>query len=70
VSIGVAVYPEHGNTAQEVLQAADDALYAAKSAGRDTHRLADSADRVRKVNFDSEAGPSGGPQPPRQGRGR
>jgi hypothetical protein len=39
VSIGVAVYPEHGSS-QEVLEAADDALYAAKAAGRDTARLA------------------------------
>jgi diguanylate cyclase (GGDEF)-like protein len=70
VSIGVAVCPEHGKTAQEVLEAADDALYAAKSAGRDTYRLADNADRVRKVNFDSGTGSSGGPQPPRQARGR
>jgi two-component system, cell cycle response regulator len=42
VSIGVAVYPDHGRTGVKVLEAADDALYAAKAAGRDTHRLADS----------------------------
>jgi diguanylate cyclase (GGDEF)-like protein len=57
VSIGVAVFPEHGSDAQRVLQAADDALYAAKSAGRDTYRLADP----------SAGGPSGGPQPPSAG---
>lgn len=34
VSIGVAVFPEHGNFAQEVLRAADEALYAAKQNGR------------------------------------
>lgn len=39
VSIGVAVYPTHGDS-QEVLEAADDALYAAKASGRDTARLA------------------------------
>jgi hypothetical protein len=39
VSIGVAVYPEHGGS-QEVLEAADDALYTAKAGGRDTARLA------------------------------
>jgi diguanylate cyclase (GGDEF)-like protein len=60
VSIGIAVYPEHGATAQQLLNAADDALYAAKSAGRDTYRLAEK-------QFD-EAG--AGPQPPRQIRGR
>ena len=35
VSIGVAVYPEHGNTSAEVLRAADQALYRAKREGRD-----------------------------------
>jgi two-component system cell cycle response regulator len=60
VSIGIAVFPEHGNTAQAVLDAADEALYAAKNSGRDTYRLA----------FDPAAATSGGPQPPRQVRGR
>ncbi|GAA1599532.1 GGDEF domain-containing protein [Actinoplanes couchii] len=41
VSIGIAVFPEHGETAQQVLDAADEALYAAKHAGRDTYRLAE-----------------------------
>ncbi len=35
VSLGLAVYPEHGETAEELLRAADAALYQAKSAGRD-----------------------------------
>jgi diguanylate cyclase (GGDEF)-like protein len=35
VSIGVALYPEHGNTSPEVLRAADQALYRAKHEGRD-----------------------------------
>jgi diguanylate cyclase (GGDEF)-like protein/PAS domain S-box-containing protein len=35
VSAGVAVGPEHGATAAELLRAADSALYAAKQAGRD-----------------------------------
>jgi len=60
VSIGGAVFPEHGANAQQVLEAADDALYAAKNAGRDTYRLADPSAGV----------PTGGPQPPRQARGR
>jgi diguanylate cyclase (GGDEF)-like protein len=59
VSIGVAVYPEHGADAQQVLRSADDALYAAKNAGRDTYRL-----------FDPPTTATGGPQPPRQARGR
>lgn len=35
LSLGVAVYPEHGQTAQELLLAADAALYQAKADGRD-----------------------------------
>lgn len=34
MSAGIAVYPQHGNTAAAVLEAADAALYAAKRAGR------------------------------------
>ncbi|MEV0155305.1 diguanylate cyclase [Micromonospora sp. NPDC050686] len=41
VSIGIAVYPDHATTGQRVLDAADDALYAAKAAGRDTYRVAE-----------------------------
>ncbi|MBS0374579.1 MAG: EAL domain-containing protein [Proteobacteria bacterium] len=33
-SIGIAVFPEHGATAQELLKNADGAMYEAKSAGR------------------------------------
>jgi hypothetical protein len=40
VSIGIAVYPDHGLTSAGVLGAADDALYAAKAGGRDTFRIA------------------------------
>ena len=35
VSAGVAMAPEHGSTAAELLQAADNAMYAAKQAGGD-----------------------------------
>ena len=35
VSIGMSFYPQHGHTAQLLIAAADHALYAAKSAGRD-----------------------------------
>jgi diguanylate cyclase (GGDEF)-like protein len=39
-SIGVAVFPEHGSTASRLLRSADDALYAAKDAGRDSWKFA------------------------------
>ena len=35
LSAGIAQAPEHGTTAAELLRAADNALYAAKHAGRD-----------------------------------
>jgi diguanylate cyclase (GGDEF)-like protein len=34
-SIGIAAYPGHGGTAEELLRAADQALYRAKAQGRD-----------------------------------
>jgi diguanylate cyclase (GGDEF)-like protein/PAS domain S-box-containing protein len=39
-SMGVALYPEHGETARSLIRAADDALYAAKANGRDCVMLA------------------------------
>jgi diguanylate cyclase (GGDEF)-like protein len=35
LSLGVAVYPEHGSTSDTIIRAADDALYRAKHDGRD-----------------------------------
>ena len=40
LSIGVAMYPRHGNTWEEVLHAVDQAMYAAKAAGRNCIRSA------------------------------
>lgn len=40
VSVGVSVYPRDGQTAQALLKAADGAMYQAKTAGRNTFRLA------------------------------
>jgi diguanylate cyclase (GGDEF)-like protein len=78
VSIGVAVFPEHGETAQQVLAAADKALYQAKHAGRDTYRLADGPDVIKSRvspdapdgNFDSTATTVSGSRPQRPRRGR
>ena len=85
VSIGIAVYPDHGTTGAAVLEAADDALYQAKAAGRNAYRIA----RVRgdlprgaaargfgpdsavahAGNKDAPRGLLGAPQPPRARRG-
>jgi diguanylate cyclase (GGDEF)-like protein len=35
ISAGVAVFPQHGNTGNDLIRAADSALYLAKSNGRD-----------------------------------
>ena len=38
-SAGVACYPENGDQAEELIRCADVALYEAKQAGRNTHRI-------------------------------
>lgn len=40
VSIGIASYPEHGTSGEDILRAADSALYAAKQAGRNRVEIA------------------------------
>jgi diguanylate cyclase (GGDEF)-like protein len=46
LSLGVAVYPDHGDTGLEIIKAADAALYRAKQAGRD---------RVMAAEYSAEA---------------
>lgn len=40
VSLGIAMFPQHGRTQQELIKAADEALYHAKEAGRNQLKLA------------------------------
>jgi len=40
ISLGVAIFPDHGVTAEEVIATADAALYRAKQAGRDRVEIA------------------------------
>jgi diguanylate cyclase (GGDEF)-like protein len=46
ISIGVAAYPDHGATCEELLLRADAQLYEAKKSGRNTVRLAAAAATV------------------------
>ena len=39
VSLGIAVYPDHGGTLEEMLHASDRALYESKRAGRNRTTL-------------------------------
>ncbi len=49
ISIGVATFPEHGERADALLRAADDALYRAKRAGRNRVVLAGDAQTQRAL---------------------
>jgi len=54
-SIGVAALPQHGTTEQEILQAADAALYRAKTAGRDRVVLAELVTTLVPAKFADSA---------------
>lgn len=41
-SIGISLFPEHGTEIDDLVKAADHAMYAAKGAGKNTYRFADS----------------------------
>jgi len=49
LSLGVAVYPEHGDTELEIIQAADVALYRAKQKGRDRVVMAAGAGKIKQT---------------------
>jgi diguanylate cyclase (GGDEF)-like protein len=46
-SIGLALYPEHGDNADALMQGADAALYEAKESGKNAYRIAGSAREPR-----------------------
>ncbi|MHB9075673.1 MAG: sensor domain-containing diguanylate cyclase [Desulfobaccales bacterium] len=43
ISLGIAIFPDQGHTAEEVIAAADAALYRAKQAGRDRVEIAEAS---------------------------
>ena len=53
LSIGIAVYPEHGASAQELLCAADSAMYQAKRLARGGQHVAESEHPANTVNIRS-----------------
>ena len=57
VSIGVAAFPDHGASAQQIINSADQALYRAKNSGRDRVVV---ADPVPAGDFASESLTAGG----------
>jgi diguanylate cyclase (GGDEF)-like protein len=67
VSAGISTYPFDGAAPSVLLRAADQALYAAKSAGKD--RVAAFADVVRPERETLDAGPDASPDGRRRSRG-
>jgi len=49
-SIGIATYPDHGVTGEDLVARADQAMYAAKEAGKDRIAVADVRHPVRQVS--------------------
>jgi len=56
-SIGVALYPAHGEDPDQLLRQADTAMYAAKSSGGNTYRLFDNhLEQTQQQRLDLESG--------------
>jgi two-component system CheB/CheR fusion protein len=55
-SVGISVYPNDGNTIEELLRQADVAMYEAKNAGRNTYRFSSaelSSDAIEKATMET-----------------
>lgn len=50
VSVGASLFPVHGQDPQELLKAADAAMYEAKRCGRATHRVFDPVTQVTEID--------------------
>ena len=53
-SVGVSIYPKDADNADDLLRLADDALYVAKDAGRNTYRFAETAIAVQNKNTETQ----------------
>ncbi len=60
-SVGVGVYPQHGDAVETLMKSADMALNEAKRAGKNEYSLAVRADPMAKTNIDELT--QGGPSP-------
>jgi diguanylate cyclase (GGDEF)-like protein len=68
VSVGVAAHPEHGLDLDQLLAAADRAMYAAKHAGRDHVAVAHNAEGLRDTDGSALPGVGGGGEAGSMGR--
>lgn len=59
MSIGIAVFPEHGYAAEDLVRAADHAMYVAKSAGKGVYRVFDPADAPTRADLRTRASDHG-----------
>jgi len=57
-SVGIAVFPEHGRTTEELLRSADRAMYAAKAAGHGRAKVAPAPRRTGRHPDSSDSRPS------------
>lgn len=62
-SVGLALFPEHGESADALMQNADAALYLAKEAGKNAYRIAGYRDERRIQGERREHGSEGDPEP-------
>lgn len=64
ISVGVAHYPAHGTMPQDLMRAADDALYMAKDKGRNQVQVAKGTTPVTSASADAKSKPLLKPEPP------
>lgn len=48
-SVGIALYPDHGTTAEQLIRSADKAMYAVKRQGKNNYGLAQSGDETTRL---------------------